>query len=391
MLKQNKKEMIVVDLSVLSTSPAGSCVLSEIKGISKQYDVHVLSTEIDEKLKDEIIFHHIRSVRFPLVLRYIIFSLKVHFKIKKLLKTMGETPIIQTTQGQYVFSHVAYPHFCHRAYLQKYWGKNGVKGVKRQVRKLNHRFNQYMETKAFKNAKKIVVPSQGLRKELIEFYPNYEHKVEVIPNPIDIKKFEKPVDFDPIPLQESLNINPKDIVIAFVALGDFERKGLSHLIESLTIESLQDHSFKLLVIGGTDTEINVYKEKAKKFGVEDQLIFVGFQKDIRNYLWVSTIFSLPSLYEIFPLVAVQAAAAKLPLLVSNLHGVKEYLENDVNGWLIDRNAESIAQILGEIVRNEHHLEEMGVAAHASVKKYDHESFRKKWISLYEEVLDAVKQ
>ena len=380
----DKKKIVVIDLSIKQTSPAGSCVLSELIGLAPLYDIHVFSTDIDEVLEKQVTYHPVSVISFPLVLRYVLFSKRVQYKVNALIKKLSPT-IVQTTQGQYTNSHISYPHFCHTAYLKKYWEASTSTGLKRAIRKLNHKFNAKMESKAFKKAKVIVVPSRGLRQEIVEFYPECEEKIKVIANPVAIEFFEKPPSFERAELRSQLGISKEDIVISFVALGDFARKGLPELMQALNEDTLKNKPFKILVAGGNTQEIRTYRQISKDLGIEHKVIFVGFQKDIRPYLWASDLFSLPSLYEIFPLVCVQAAAAGLPLLVSQMHGVEEYFEHKKNGWLIERTPQSIAQVLKGISEGEYNLDTMGQFALQSVKKYSHENFRKQWINIYKKL------
>ena len=382
MKTKDKMSLVVVDLSVRKTSPAGSCVLSELLGLVEVYNIHLFSAEVDDRIKNQVVYHQIKTPSAPLVLRYVVFSNRVKTEMKKLLNEIEGPYIIQTTQGQYIDSTISYPHFCHRAYLNKHWKNSTISGIRRGLRKLNHLYNAKMEALAFSKAKVIVVPSKGLAKELVETYPPCSAKVQVIANPVDVEYFNKPGSFNIAEQREKIGIGSNEIVIAFAALGDFARKGLPELMRSLKEKEIRNAPFKILVIGGKPKEIANYKQQAEDLDVAEKVVFVGFKKDIRPFLWMSNIFALPSLYEIFPLVCIQAAAAGLPLLASQMHGVEEYLIDGKNGWLVERNPQSIAGILKGVVEEKFDLSEMGSIALESVRQYDHESFREKWKQVY---------
>ena len=70
-------------------------------------------------------------------------------------------------------------------------------------------------------------------------------------------------------------------------------------------------------------------------------------------------------------------------MVSQLHGVEEYLEHEKNGWLIGRNPESIGKVLIAIAQGRYDIESMGKTAMKTSERYGHESFRQKWKSIYE--------
>lgn len=377
-----KTNLIVIDLSVKRTSPAGSCVLSELIGLSDLYNIHLIASEADASIQKYARFYKIDAPNIPLVFRYMVFAARVKSKINRLLKQLDGPYLIQTTQGQFIDSTVSYAHFCHRAYLEIHWKTSTVGGFRRIARKINHLYHARMEERAFHSTELIVVPSNGLRLEIIEFYPFCRDKVKVISNPVDVEYFKKPADFNKAKERKKLRIDPDEVVIAFAALGDFARKGLPELIRSLKERSIENTPFKILVIGGKPDEIARYQKLSIKVGIENKIIFTGFQSDIRTFLWASDIFSMPSLYETFSLVCAQAATAGLPLLVTQLHGVEEYLVDGKNGWLIERNIESIAAVLKDIGNKKYDLPKMGSVASESVKQYDHQTFRKKWLDVY---------
>src|SRR6202012_3767851 len=99
---------------------------------------------------------------------------------------------------------------------------------------------------------------------------------------------------------------------------------------------ITDKRLKLLIVGGREERIRPYKDLSEKFAITDRVVFAGMQKDVRPFLWSSDAFTLPSSYEVFPLVALEAAAACLPLLVTPLNGVEEFLVNGENGILVQQ-------------------------------------------------------
>ena len=377
MRKENN--ITIIDLSIKRTSPAGSCVLYEVHGLSEHFSVTAFTTENDD-LPSNVSVLRIGLPKFlPNFLRYVFFSLFLYFKVRK---RRGDTTLLQTTQGQYPWADISYAHFCNLAYLTNHFAKSDVGGLKRIARKMTYLFNYRMEKLAFQNSKIIVVPSKGLMREISSFYPQHKDKIQVIPNPVDLKKFYKPTDFDRNAMRLSLGLPKEDFIVAFSALGDFARKGLGLLMEA---QQKTQHSFphlRLLIIGGKEAEIEIYRKKAVQLGISDRINFVGTQKNISPYLWVSDIFSLPSSYETFSLVAIQAATAGLPLLVTPIYGVEEYIKDGYNGWVVERNTESIAAVFNQIVANEFEISAMSKHILESVDRYDVQNFQQAWTQLY---------
>jgi glycosyltransferase involved in cell wall biosynthesis len=118
-------------------------------------------------------------------------------------------------------------------------------------------------------------------------------------------------------------------------------------------------------------------------GLSDKTRFVGQQDDVRPFLWAADIFALPSAYEAFPLVFLEAAAAGLPLLVTPLHGVEDVAEDGRNGLVVERTVEAVADGLRELAAlhaSERHA--MGEEARAAVRRFGIDRFLAGWSDQY---------
>ena len=207
-------------------------------------------------------------------------------------------------------------------YLKHHWSKSGAKGLRGWFRWLDHKLHAWMENFTYPRAKQVVVPSRGLARELIAEFPYIENKLTVLPNPINLQRLQMPADFDRRAFRHSLGFDDQDLVGLFVALGQFERKGLPLLLQALGTPGME--RVKLIVVGGEADLIARYGGEAKN-QLGDRVKFVGMQSDVRPYLWSSDVFVFPSLYETFSLVTYEAAASGLPIVVSQLYGVEDLL------------------------------------------------------------------
>jgi glycosyltransferase involved in cell wall biosynthesis len=270
-----------------------------------------------------------------------------------------------STEGTFPFCDVCYAHFCHRVYLREHRAAIGGRRLRRMARILNHAWASVMERMAFRSAKIIVVPSEGLARELRRMYPQLVRgKIRVISNP---------VEFPALADRAVKKSGPETLRISFCALGNFERKGLRLVLEALG--RVPDLDVQLTVIGGTPGEIADYAV------ADDRVQFVGFQKDIWPYLKDSDVFVFPSDYEVFPLVCLQAAAAGLALIVTRLYGVEEFMRDGETGWVVERTAESIAAAILQAATDRPRLRTMGLAARERVAAYSESEFRCRWRSL----------
>ena len=377
--------IVIFDMNMTASSPAGSCVLAEINGLADTYRILAVTGELQNDHPDRIEWLRVRLPRGPVLLRYLVFHALAPLVYALWRLRAGQVALVQATQGQHPPADIAYAHFCHRAYLKNQWLNSTVVGPRRWARWMSHQFNAFFEKRAFERCRALVVPSKGLARELAQEYPETLNKIEVIPNPVSMDRFSRPADFNRNEARVKLGLAETDLVLSFMALGDFSRKGLGLLIEALgKLDKHQRSGLKLMVIGGQAGEIETFRSYATQHGVDAHLIFVGLQKEVASYLWTSDVFTLPSSYETFSLAAFQAAASGLPVMVSSdLYGPEDMVVEGVNGWQVPRDAISIYQWMLLLLRERDQLEVMSRAAVESVRQYSTEVFAARWHDLYQ--------
>jgi glycosyltransferase involved in cell wall biosynthesis/O-antigen/teichoic acid export membrane protein len=389
MLRENPSDwgdrdriMVVFDENLISSSPAGSCLLKIVQDNVARFPMHVFYNRLDLSKNDIPGRTRLPLPPGPVVLRSILFTVLAGLAYR--FKLGGRPSFRIAAQGVFPFSQISYAHFCHRIFLRDHRGAIGGAPLRRIARYLIHIWGSFSERIAFQNAKAVVVPSEGLAYELQMAYPELvAGKITILPNPVDTTWFRKPDDFLKDPLRLELGCTAKDLLLCFCALGNFERKGLRHAIEAL--QELGASKAKLVVVGGPPGEIREYEKVCSAAGVGASVRFVGLQPDIRPYLWCSDAFLLPSDYEAFPLVSLQAAAAGLPLIASRVYGVDELMIDGQTGWIVERSAKAIAFAIAQALHNRSRLAAMGQAARERSLDYGEARFCARWRTLLDKM------
>jgi glycosyltransferase involved in cell wall biosynthesis len=238
-----------------------------------------------------------------------------------------------------------------------------------------------MESFTYPRAKHVVVPSHGLARELRAEFPYIENKLRVLPNPINLQRLQMPAEFDRPAFRHRLGVGDQDLMALFVALGQFERKGLPLLLQALATAGME--RVKLVVVGGEADLIARYGEQAAKDKLGDRVKFVGMQSDVRPYLWSSDVFVFPSLYETFSLVTYEAAASGLPIVVSHLYGVEDLLQDGDNGFLIETTVAGVREGLQRVLAlNPADRQAMGQRARVAASSVSEEHFIDEWRAFY---------
>ncbi|WP_207459221.1 glycosyltransferase family 4 protein [Azospirillum sp. SYSU D00513] len=372
----------VFDYSLTATSPAGSCHLLLLKELCDEHDFVVFSTNFDNPRPDRISF-----VRIPLPLRPLAVLFVAFHIVAPIIagvykwKTGEKFDCIQIVESNLLFSGVVYAHFCHGAFLADHWTKVRPSGIRRWARWLDHWLHAILEPWVFGRAKAIVAPSRGLAEELVRRHEWTRDKIRVLGNPIDVDHFGPPPDLDRQHLRRSMKIKPDQILLSFIALGHFERKGLGILIDA--IGSLDNVNIKLIVVGGTDSMLVEWRRRVKEAHAEDAVEFVGMQDDVRPFLWSADAFVLPSSYEVFPLVGLQAAAARVPIIATAVYGLSDLMIDGKNSIIVESTKDSVSGALTRFANTpENERREMGIALGEAVTRYGVKRVAEEWRVLY---------
>jgi glycosyltransferase involved in cell wall biosynthesis len=335
----------IFDYKITRNNPIGSCHRAMLRALAAEHEFTVFAVEFDNPCPEKIRFVRVPSPVRPLALLFVVYH--VMAPLCYLLYRLRGGPkfdLIQALESNLAFGDILYSHFCHRMYLKHHWSKSGARGLRGAFRWLDHQLHAWIESFTYPRAKQVVVPSQGLARELTAEFPYIENKLTVLPNPISLERLQTPAEFDRQAFRHSLGIDENDLVCLFVALGQFERKGLPFLLQALGTKGME--RFKLIVVGGEPDLIARY---GQEYQLGNRAKFVGMQSDVRPYLWGSDVFVFPSLYETFSLVTYEAAASGLPIVVSQLYGVEDLLVDGDNGFLIETSAAGVRQGLERLL------------------------------------------
>lgn len=175
--------------------------------------------------------------------------------------------------------------------------------------------------------------------------------ISVIPNGVDIRKFERPGDFNRREFRSNLGFNDSDKLIITTSRL-VKKNGTKDLIESL-VNLPSD--FKLLILGDGD-ERDSLVSLAKKLMINDRVFFFGLvsHSDLPKYLWSSDVFCRPSLSEGLGNSFLEAMLAGLPTIATRVGGIPDFLIDNVNGWFCEtENPVSIAEKIKQVFVDEH--------------------------------------
>lgn len=210
------------------------------------------------------------------------------------------------------------------------------------------RYISHLEWELSYEAWRVIVCSEFMKGEVTGVLSTPEDKIDIIPNGIDAAKF----DF-PFPRKRDFRANyaAPDEKIVFHVGRNVREKGAHVLIDAFKRLLHDYHKAKLVIAGGGDRQW--LKDLAAALGISDRVYFTGFvsDEDLLKLYRVSDVAVFPSLYEPFGIVALEAMAAKVPVVVSDVCGLREVVDHGVTGittWV--DNPESLAWGILEVLR-----------------------------------------
>lgn len=208
-----------------------------------------------------------------------------------------------------------------------------AKGVKRKILDFVEELTYKCSTKVYPNSfelKKIILENKFIKKNKLKVIAKgSSNGIDTSYfNPNLFSKQRKEI------LKKKLKIKKSDFVFVFVGriVGD---KGINELVKAFIQIALNNKNFKLLLVGHFESELDpLDRNTLSTIESEDQILFVGFQKDVRLYLSISDVLTFPSYREGFPNVVMQAGAMGLPAIVTDINGCNEIIEDEHNGLII---------------------------------------------------------
>jgi UDP-glucose:(heptosyl)LPS alpha-1,3-glucosyltransferase len=221
----------------------------------------------------------------------------------------------------------------HAEWLRQRARITGIAGRVRLALNPYHAYMKAAERKMFQSAKlrAAICVSQMVKAEIRTHFDVPEHKLHVIYNGVDTAKFNPQLaSLHRAPVRAALGWPEQDVVLLLVGSG-FERKGVGVTIEAL--RELPAH-VRLLVVG-KDKLMERYRALARRLGLGSRVEFTGGQKDVLPYYGAADIFVMPSVYEPFGNVILEAFASGLPVVTSTKCGGGELIENGREGYVVD--------------------------------------------------------
>ena len=349
-----------------------------IRHAHREYEFVVISSELAPDLVTLVEWRRTRVPLRPAPVRFSLFYVLAGLRLWRARRTAD----LVHTCGALVPNRVdlASVHFCHAGFREAVGSRAG------DGRPILRRVNTAVagglglaaERWSFRRGRTRVLGavSEGVAAEVERGYPGV--RVVVTPNGVDLDRF-RPDERARAELRGARGVNGEELVALFVG-GDWHHKGLGVLLEALAAAP----GMRLWVVGRGDEA--GFKAKAEQLGVATRVEFMGTQSDVERFYQAADVLVLPSRYEAFSLVSLEAAACGLPLVVTPVIGVVELIGDGEAGRIVERSAEAIAGALTDLASDSELRSRMGAAARRRASSFTWAASAGTVLSLYRELL-----
>jgi UDP-glucose:(heptosyl)LPS alpha-1,3-glucosyltransferase len=206
---------------------------------------------------------------------------------------------------------------CHRAYLD-------AMATRSHRRAAYHRILLALERRVFATTPEIVAISRLGAQEIARIHGVPPARLTVIYNAVDLARFHPDNrGRDRAGARAEAAVEPGAWAALFAGSG-FERKGLATALEALA--ALADRTSRLLVVGKGDPR--PYRELAERLGVGERVVWLGARPDVERWYAAADALVLPTRYEPFGNVHLEALASGLPVVTTTAAGGAEAIGPD---------------------------------------------------------------
>ena len=256
----------------------------------------------------------------------------------------------------------------------------------------DQRIRTEMEVVAW--ADRIVAATPAEHSQLMWLYRANRRKIQIVPPGVDTQRFYPTSQRD---AKHDLGFDPDHKILLFV--GRIEPlKAIDSIINALDVIQKTEPQLlmqiRFAIVGGDpddkhDAEMVRLKTLTEDLGLSDVVLFLGAkdQTELPAYYAAATAVIMPSDYESFGMVALEAMATGTPVIASQVGGLGYLVKDRATGFLVPvREPESIACCITKMVNDDCCTEKMGKCASDLAREYAWEKIADRILSTFDEIL-----
>ncbi|TBW29237.1 N-acetyl-alpha-D-glucosaminyl L-malate synthase BshA [Gramella sp. KN1008] len=330
-----------------------------------------------ETISSHIRFHEVNVPEYPLF-HYQPYELALSSKLVNVVKNYGI---------ELLHVHYAIPHAYAGYMTKKMLADEGINLP--MVTTLhgtditlvgNHPFYKPAVNFSINHSDFVTSVSESLKDDTLKFF-NIKKEIEVIPNFIDVAKYQQQAFTD---CQRGIMAEDDEMIISHVS--NFRKVKRIDDVIKVFFEIQKKLKARLLMVGeGPQRE--PAEKLVRELGIRDKVLFLGQSNEIDKILCFSDLFLLPSETESFGLAALEAMVHSVPVISSNTGGLPEVNIDNFSGFLHEvGDVEGMARSAISILKDPDQLAKFKSQALEAAKKYDVNEIVPRYEELYQRAL-----
>ncbi|GBC61630.1 glycosyltransferase family 1 protein [Desulfonema ishimotonii] len=228
----------------------------------------------------------------------------------------------------------------------------------------------------------VMTNSHLVKHQILRHYQADPDRIAVIYNSVSHEKFHPGLrEIHRRAIREAHGVADNEILLLFAG-NDFRRKGLGLVIDALA--RCDSKKFRLMV-AGSDKK-GPYERQAERNGLASRVLFIGPRREIEHYYAASDVMVLPTRYDAFSNVCLEAMACGIPVITSRTNGASEIVRNGDNGYVLETT--DPGELAGRLSRfaDPGQRIRMGENAAATARPFTSERYMSELMALYDRVI-----
>ena len=234
-------------------------------------------------------------------------------------------------------------------------------------RRFKNIVGQFFGDNILRDATKLIFTTKMELKKCEEDVSINKDKVAIVPNGIDLP------EYDNLPKKEEFReryaITDDEKIILY--LGRIhEIKGLDLLVKAFADLVKELDNVRLVIVGPDDGFLSTLKRQIEDLKIDDKVLFTGplFERDKLKVYVDADVFVLPSIYESFGNVALEACACGTPVIVTDRCGVSEWVNSNV-GYVVEYDENQLRDAIFKVLSDVEPRVRFGEGGRRLIKEY----------------------
>lgn len=206
-----------------------------------------------------------------------------------------------------------------------------------------------------RSAQRLLPVSDALRRAIQDY--GIRGVFRVVPNAVDTELFCPPST------QRESDGRKRLLLVAILG----PRKGIPYLLEALSVVKRRRRDFVLDIVGDGEQKAEC-EQLAIGLGLDDNVVFHGRQPEVHSFMRSCDFFVMPSLFENFGVVYIEAMACGKPVIASNIPGPDEFISDEVGVLVPPRDVPALSQAI------DHMLDHCADYSSGDIARYARERF-----------------